>query len=381
MTPATAEETAAALREASATGRRVRVHGGGTKLGWGRPLDPPADAELSTEGLDEIVEHNVADLTAVVQAGVPLARAQAAFAQAGQMLALDPPTGPGDGATIGGVLATGDSGPVRQRYAAVRDLVVGVRVALPDGSVARAGGKVIKNVAGYDLAKLMSGAFGTLGVVVEVSVRLHPRPRERVTAVGRGADPAALASASSALAHLPLEPEALDLRWEVEAGAVLLQCTGASAPERASRAEQVLREAGLDATTTDDDDELWAAQRAGQRAAAPDEAVLRVSTTQGGLGAVLDLAREHRATAVARGALGLAWIALPAASARPETVAALRAALAPAPAVVLDAPVALREAVDPWGEPDPGVLELMRRVKARFDPHDTCNPGLFVGGI
>jgi glycolate oxidase FAD binding subunit len=380
VTPATAQEAAAALREASAAGRRVRVHGGGTKLGWGRPLDPPADAELSTEGLDAIVEHNVADLTAVVQAGVPLARAQAVFAQAGQMLAIDPPTGAGDGATVGGVVATGDSGPVRQRYAAVRDLVVGVRVALPDGSVARAGGKVIKNVAGYDLAKLMSGAFGTLGVVVEVSVRLHPRPRERVTAVGRGADPAVLASASSALAHLPLEPEALDLRWEGDAGAVMLQCTGASAPERAARAEQVLREAGLDATTTDDD-ALWAAQRDGQRAAAPDEAVLRVSTTQGGLGTVLDLAREHRATAVARGALGLAWIVLPAGAAQPETVVALRAALAPAPAVLLDAPVALREAVDPWGEPDPGVLELMRRVKARFDPHGTCNPGLFVGGI
>ena len=131
LRPATAEETAAALREASAAGRRVRVHGGGTKLGWGRPLHPPADAELSTERLDAIVEHNVADLTAVVQAGVPLARAQATFAQAGQMLALDPPTGPGDGATIGGVLATGDSGPVRQRDAAVRDLVVGERVALP----------------------------------------------------------------------------------------------------------------------------------------------------------------------------------------------------------------------------------------------------------
>ena len=162
---------------------------------------------------------------------------------------------------------------------------------------------------------------------------------------------------------------------------MLLQCTGASAPERARRAEQVLREAGLDATTTDDDDELWAAQRAGQRAAAPDEAVLRVSTTQGGLGAVLGLAREHGATAVARGALGLAWIVLPAGAARPETVASLRAALAPAPVVMLDAPAALREAVDPWGEPDPGVLDLMRRVKARFDPYDTCNPGLFVGGI
>ena len=92
-------------------------------------------------------------------------------------------------------------------------------------------------------------------------------------------------------------------------------------------------------------------------------------------------ARAPRATAVARGALGLAWIVLPAGAARPEIVASLRAALAPAPAVVLDAPAALREAVDPWGDPDPGVLALMRRVKARFDPYDTCNPGLFVGGI
>jgi hypothetical protein len=109
--------------------------------------------------------------------------------------------------------------------------------------------------------------------------------------------------------------------------------------------------------------------------------VLRVSTTQGGLGAVLEAAREHGASAVARGALGLAWIVLPAAAANAAAISALRAALAPAPAVLLDAPVALREAVDPWGDPDPGALELMRRVKARFDPHGTCNPGLFVGGI
>jgi glycolate oxidase FAD binding subunit len=387
MTPATAEETAAALQEAAEAGRRLRVRGGGTKLDWGRALDPPADDELSTGGLDEIVEHNVADLTAVVQAGVPLARAQAVFREAGQMLALDPPTGPGSdsgSATIGGVLATGDSGPIRQRYAAARDLVVGVRVALPDGSVARAGGKVIKNVAGYDLAKLMSGAFGTLGVVVEVSVRLHPRPEERVTAVGRGEDPAALAAAASALAHLPLEPEALDLRWDGgdDAGAVLVQCTGLSAAERAGRAEQVLREAGLEAALSEDDDAAWSAQRAGQRAAdGSEDAVLRVSATQDTLGAALAAAREHGARAVARASLGLVWIVLPAAAADGATVTALRSTLAPAPVVLLDAPAALREAVDPWGEADPGALELMRRVKARFDPSGTCNPGLFVGGI
>jgi glycolate oxidase FAD binding subunit len=373
--PATAEETADALREAAAAGRRLRIRGGGTKLGWGRPADPPHDAQLGTERLDAIVEHNAADLTAVVQAGVPLARAQEAFAEAGQMLALDPP---GEAATVGGIVATADSGPIRHRYNAVRDLVVGVRVALPDGSVARAGGKVIKNVAGYDLPKLMSGAFGTLGVIVEVSVRLHPRPERRVTIEGLGTDPAALVAAASALAHLPLEAEALDLRLDGGEGAVLVQCTGPSASERAATASRTLAGAGLETTTLEDDAATWTAQRLRQRAAAPDEAVLRVSTTQEGLAAVLAVARAHGCRAVARAALGLAWITLPAEA---EVVRALRAALAPAPAVLLDAPAAVRAAVDPWGEVDPASLELMRRVKARFDPLGTCNPGLYVGGI
>jgi glycolate oxidase FAD binding subunit len=375
LAPTSPEEAAAALQEAATAGRRVRIRGGGTKLGWGRPMDPPPDAQLGTERLDAIVEHNAADLTAVLQAGVPLARAQEAFAEAGQMLALDPP---GDDATVGGIVATADSGPIRHRYNAVRDLVVGMRVALPDGSVARAGGKVIKNVAGYDLSKLMSGAFGTLGVVVEVSVRLHPRPAARVTVVGRGHGPANLVTAASALAHLPLEAEALDLRLAGEDGAVLLQCTGPSAPDRAAVASRTLARAGLETLTLDDDAGTWAAQRLGQRAAVPDEAVVRVSTTQQGLAAVLAAGREHGGRTVARAALGLAWITL---AADAEVVRALRAAVAPAPAVLLDAPAPLRAVVDPWGEPDAAALQLMRRVKARFDPLGTCNPGLYVGGL
>jgi glycolate oxidase FAD binding subunit len=364
----TAQDVAATLRTAAEDGRGVRIRGGGTKAGWGRPVEP--DADLATGGLDEIVEHNVADLTAVLQAGVPLARAQEAFAQAGQTLAVDPPD---DGATVGGVVATGDSGPIRHRYGAVRDLVVGVRVALPDGSVARAGGKVIKNVAGYDLPKLMSGAFGTLGVIVEVSVRLHPRPTTSVTVVGRGDDPAALVAGASVLAHLPLEAEALDLRWDGDEGAVLVQCTGLSAPDRAAGATEALTRAGLDASTVDDDG-VWEAQRRGQRSACAEEAVLRVSTTQQGLASVL--AEGHRV--VARAALGLAWVTVPADA---DAVQALRAAVAPAPAVLLDAPPGLRAAVDPWGPVDPRTLALMGRVKERFDPRGTCNPGLFVGGL
>jgi glycolate oxidase FAD binding subunit len=364
-----AEDVATALREAAREGRRLRIRGGGTKLGWGRPLE--SDAELGTHGLDEIVEHNEADLTAVLQAGVPLARAQERFAAAGQMLAVDPP---GDGATVGGVVATADSGPIRHRYNAVRDLVVGIRVALPDGTLARAGGKVIKNVAGYDLPKLMSGAFGTLGVIVEMSVRLHPRPASAVTVEGRSDDPAALVAGASALAHLPLEAEALDLRWDGDEGAVLVQCTGTSGAQRAAQAAAALERAGLGASTVAEDAAVWDAQRHRQRAPTQVEAVLRVSTTQQGLAAVL----AHRRPTVARAALGLAWVTVPA---EPEAVLALRAAVAPAPAVLLDAPEALRTAVEPWGDPDPAMLSLMRRVKARFDPHGTCNPGLFVGGL
>jgi glycolate oxidase FAD binding subunit len=233
---------------------------------------------------------------------------------------------------------------------------------------------VIKNVAGYDLPKLMSGAFGTLGVIVEMSVRLHPRPASAVTVEGRSDDPAALVAGASALAHLPLEAEALDLRWDGDEGAVLVQCTGTSGAQRAAQAAAALERAGLGASTVAEDAAVWDAQRHRQRAPTQVEAVLRVSTTQQGLAAVL----AHRRPTVARAALGLAWVTVPA---EPEAVLALRAAVAPAPAVLLDAPEALRTAVEPWGDPDPAMLSLMRRVKARFDPHGTCNPGLFVGGL
>jgi glycolate dehydrogenase FAD-binding subunit len=344
-----AQEVATALRDAPG----VRIVAGGTKLGWGRPIEAP---ELALAELDAIVEHNEGDFTAILQAGVPLAGAQRTFEDVGQMLALDPPD---DGATIGGVVATADSGPLRHRYGGPRDVILGVQVAMADGTLARAGSKVIKNVAGYDLAKLMTGAYGTLGVITEVSVRLHPRPREWLTVVVREDDPRALAATASELAHRPLEAERLDVRWEGGAGAVLVQLCGPSARERA---------ASLDGEVVEDDDELWAAQRAAQRG----PVVLRVSSTQEGLAEVLAAAREHGAVCVARAAHGLAWLRLQEADA--ELVTALRARLGTC--VLLDAPHALRRAVDPWGtmpaEP------LMRRVKARFDPFDTCNPGLLL---
>jgi glycolate oxidase FAD binding subunit len=377
-TPASESEVAELLRTCADEGRSVRVRGGGTKLGWGNPFE--ADVELRTGGLDAIVEFNPGDLTALLQPGVRLADAQAAFAAEGLRLSLDPPLGADDGATIGGVLATADSGPLRHRYGAIRDLVIGVRIALPDGTVAKAGGRVIKNVAGYDLSKLSAGAFGTLGVVVEVSVRLHPLPQAEASATATFADAGSLARAVRRLAHSPLETEALDLAWRDGHGGVVARYGGAAARDLAGAAAELFgEEPGAEVGVADDDDAMWAQQRAFQRAEA-DETVVRVSALPARLPDLLRLADDLGASTAGRAAVGTTWVRLPAASVE-ATSAAVARLRELAPAVVLDAPDEVRAALDPWGEPDGPLLGLSRRLKERFDPDRVCNPGIYVGGI
>jgi glycolate oxidase FAD binding subunit len=373
--PASAEALAATLAAAGQAGSPVRVRGGATKFEWGVPAGEPA-LELSTERLDGVLEHNAGDMTAVLEAGIPLARAQQLFAAEGQMLALDPPDL--GGATLGGVVAAADSGPLRSRYGAARDLVLGVRVALSDGTLAQAGGKVIKNVAGYDLAKLYAGSFGTLGAIVSLSVRLHPLPPATATAVGASSDPATLAAAAQTLSHAPLEQDAFDVRWHTGGGALLSRFAGAAAAPQAEAAAALLRGAGLETELVDDDTPLWDAQRADQRSAAG--TVVRVSALQTQLADVLQAAHHHGAALVGRAGLGLAWLRLED-RAPAEAVAAveqLRRTLSPAPCVVLDAPAEVRAALDPWDGIDAGALALMRRVKERFDPAGVCAPGVLL---
>jgi glycolate oxidase FAD binding subunit len=379
--PQTFQDAAETLAAATLDSRTVRIVGAGTKLGWGRDSSP--DEELHTGALDHVVEHNAGDLTATLEAGVPLELAQRTFATAGQMLALDPPLGlwgDGSGPTIGGVVATGDSGPLRHRYGGPRDLVVGITVALSDGTVAQAGGKVIKNVAGYDLSKLFSGSFGTLGLILSVNVRLHPLHEISVTALGAATDPASLVSAAVALSAAPLEFEALDVAWKAGRGGLLARCAGPQAARRARRAARSMEELGLTGVdVTDQDGQLWERQRAGQRSA--DQALVRVAAPPTALAAVIEAAEACDGTVVGRAALGTSFVEVV-----PAAVAQLRSRLpAGVSAVLLDAPASLRAQDDPWGTQDGPLggpaLELMRRVKARFDPAGTCNPGLFVGGI
>jgi glycolate oxidase FAD binding subunit len=375
--PSSAAEVAEALRSAARSGRSVRPRGGGTKLGWGRPTTEP-DVELSLSAWDRIVEHNAADLTAVLQAGARLSDVQQILATAGQMLALDPPEGT---STIGGIVATGDSGPLRHRYRAVRDLLLGITVALADGSVATAGGKVIKNVAGYDLMKLFAGSFGTLGVILEVAVRLHPLPPERVTAAGTTGDPEAIQRAASAVTHAPLEAEAVDVDWADGSGSLLVRLAGAAPGPRARAAVDLIAAEGVPADLVEEDDALWDRQRARQRSA--QATVVRVSGRQSALARMIDAAARSGGALVARAGSGLAWVELP-----PDDLAAtagriedVRRDLAPFPCVILDAPAEVRAKVDPWDIEDGPELRLMRRLKERFDPAHILNPGLFVGGI
>lgn len=370
--PQSPGEVAEALAAASGP---VRFVGGGTKP-WGAPTEA---AEISTLGLERILEHNEGDLTAVVEAGVPLAAAQERFAGAGQMLALDPPD-PG-GATLGGIVASGDSGPLRTRYGSARDLVVGIAVALPDGSVARAGGKVIKNVAGYDLAKLFTGSFGTLGAIVELSVRLHPRPERTLTAAAGAADPALLGRAALELANAAHEPLGFDVRFGGGDGALLARFGGLSPEPQAENALAVMRQHGLEGSVVEDDDTLWQVQRDAQRSS--EGSVVRVSGLPSRLAEVCAAAERAGARLVGRAGLGISWLRIEERSPeqQAEAIEGLRRELSPSPCVVLDAPASVRERLDPWGPAEPGALELMRRVKERFDPDGRCNPGVYVGGI
>jgi glycolate dehydrogenase FAD-binding subunit len=376
ITPTDFDAAAAALAAAAAARRSVRITGGATKLHWGAAGD--ADAlELHSAGLNRTLEHNVGDLTAIFEAGVPLAQAQAQLAQHGQMLAVDPPLGSegASGATLGGVFATADSGPLRHRYGQPRDLIVGITVALSDGTIAKAGGKVIKNVAGYDLAKLFTGSFGTLGMILSVSVRLHPLPQATATVLGESGDPGVLSAAAVSLAREPLELDALDVAWRSGQGRLLARCAGVRSLSRADGVVALMRTAGLTGVAVEaDDTAIWERQRAAQRSTSG--AIVRVAARPTDLPAVIAAVEGCGGGMVGR-ALGTSYVEL-----HPERIGEFRTALpARAVATVLDGRPSVLATLDTWGAGESPALELMRRVKQRFDPLEVCNRGVFVGGI
>jgi glycolate oxidase FAD binding subunit len=260
------EEASAVLAAAHADGRGVRI-----------------GEDLTTEGLERILEHETGDLTCTVEAGIRLSALNAALGRCGQRLSLDPPGDP----TIGALLATNVSGPLRHRFGAPRDLVLGVTLVLADGTVANAGGKVVKNVAGYDLARLVCGSRGRLAFIARASFRLHPLPRAARTLVVETDDAATVVAR---LSSSQLQPSALDV---LHPGRVAILFEGS---ERAAEAQLAAARELVGGTEVDP--EVWAESRQRQNAACG-----RTRFEPGSLGVMLSQLSEG----IVRPAAGLAY--------------------------------------------------------------------------
>ncbi len=414
--PATVEEASAVMKAAAGHGLTVVARGGGSRLDWGA-APSRCDLVVDTLRLDEVLEHAAGDLVAKVQAGVRMDRLAEVLAKAGQQLALDPPpamrggvtaghwaAAPPDRATVGGALATASAGPRRLRYGTPRDLVIGVTVVRPDGVVAHSGGKVVKNVAGYDLGKLFAGSYGTLGLIVEATFRLHPLPAgvayvTRDCGTAAEAHEAVARAAASELAPSAVEIERIARHHPVQV-AVLLEGDPDGVTERAGQMRGVLGQ-GASASSCAPGWWGWPADADG-----PAGTLVRIAFWADALPRILALIDTAASAAglnppvggsAAAGVIYAAFEAELEAAAVASFVTALRDALARgegdarpagaadgappvmASAVVVHAPPAVLQKVDPWG-PVPS-LGLMRAVKEQFDPGYLMAPGRFAGGL
>jgi glycolate oxidase FAD binding subunit len=346
------------------------------------------DIAFSTERMTRLLEYEPADLTCRVEAGMRLTDLQAALGAQGQRLPLDPPHP--ERATVGGMVAANSNGLGRARYGTVRDWVIGIAIAYPSGKVARAGGKVVKNVAGYDLMKLHIGALGTLGVVAEVNLKVQAIPESQVTALGHFEAPAPAVAAGLQLARSYLAPSAaivLDRRslWECGLTAdwrwtLALKFEGYAREVDAARdqASGTIRDAGGRVEGVDLPETFWAAAR-DWSAPDGDLVLLRAIAPAASIPA-LSAAVPPEASIIIQPAAGLVDLRVAPVSAAP-TLQRLRSLAGEAGQVVVaSSPGSVKSSLDIWGPPPPG-FPIMRALKQALDPNGILNPGRFVGGI
>jgi glycolate oxidase FAD binding subunit len=392
--PSISEELARVMMHAHSQDWGVLPCGSGSKLGWGG-LANDVDLVVSTQCLNRVIEHAVGDLTVTVEAGVKFADLQDLLLKSGQFLPLEPAY-PQD-ATIGGIIATADSGSLRQRYGGVRDMLLGISFVRSDGQIAKAGGRVVKNVAGYDLMKLFTGSYGTLGILTEATFRVYPVPEAAGTAVLIGGAEA-IASATQTLLASALTPTAIDLlstKLVTQLGMgqgwgliVRFQSVAKSVKEQCSRLLEVGQTLNLQGTLYTDIEEasLWQSLpeqiwKASQQPAItckigvlPNSAVTTL-TQLDGLTSSTGLGLIHAGS-------GLGLLRLDPTTVTPQIIMKIREYCQAQNGflTVLEAPIALKQQLDVWGYSGNG-LNIMRSIKQQFDPKNILSPQRFVGGI
>jgi len=378
--PGSTDETAAVMRAAAEHELAVVARGAGGRLDWGTPPSG-CDLIIDMSRMSSVVEHSSGDLVARAQAGARMGDVAAALGRDGQEIALDVP----DGSTVGGVVASGLAGPRRLRYGTPRDLLIGITIVRADGTVARSGGKVVKNVAGYDLGKLLAGSAGTLALITEATFRLHPLPAARVYVTAEYLSARIACDAVAAAANSPLVASAVELSRSGPDGpiriGVLLEGSAEGVAARAMRMADLLGPA----ETALEPPWWWRG--------APDAeggTLIRVSCWVSALPTVLDAVEAAAGDAdVAPTIFGSAGAGVLYLRVDPDVAAdrpaglvrALRAARSGerGGVVVLAAPAAVREALAGYGGMAGTVpsLDLMRAVKHQFDPGRRMAPGRF----
>ncbi len=381
--PATPEAIAAVLAEANAARRPVVVRGHGTKAGWSQP--PAIDrVDLSTTGLNRVVAHRHGDLTATVEAGAVFDDVNRELARHGQWIPLDP-NWP-DRATIGGIVSTNDSGPRRHRYGGPRDLIIGIEIARADGVRAKAGGIVVKNVAGYDLARLMTGSFGCLAVILSVTFKLYPLTPASGTVVVDVPSATAARAIVRALDANQMTPTAVEIQAPPLRLLIRFESIATSVETQCAKTVKLAVECGGRAVVLGGDAESreWDTHRG--RPWSSDGAVVKVTLLPDDLSSVIDvITRTAGATntvITGRAGLGVLTVALNgSATSQTDAITALRRRpVGTGSATLLRGSDELKAAVGVWGPPG-DAFRIMHGLKRAFDPNGILNPGGGPGGV
>lgn len=389
--PNTAEELASVMACAAQNRWRILPCGNGSKLSWGGLVEG-VNLVVSTARLNRLVEHAIGDLTLTAEAGCQFSDLQAVLKKAGQFLAIDPRHP--DQATLGGIIATGDTGSLRHRYHSVRDMVLGVSFVRSDGQSVKAGGRVVKNVAGYDLMKLLTGSYGTLGILSQVTLRVYPLPESSQTVVLSGGVEA-IAQATQALLASALSATAIDLlssqtmiNLRLGEGIGLLvrfQSIADSVKEQATRLVELGVALGLSTTVySDQEAALWQALADQLPDDQPEAIACKIGVKPSEAVFVLSQIEErlNGAVSILHAGSGLGWLVLKRETTRSTQLLEIRSICQAAGGYlsVLQAPIQFKQQMDVWGYSG-NALDLMKKIKQQFDPEALLSPHRFVGSI